>query len=205
MADATMALTANKSAINNYIDHDNEVTAFINFVKPQATLVLVGAGNDAIPLVKMGEVLGWKVLVVDGRANYANKKRFSSGCQVMVSKAEEIFSGIDIDEQTMFVLMTHNYNYDLAVLRQLINRNVSYIGILGSRAKFTRMIEELSSEGVNIENTLSKIYSPVGLDIGAENPEEIALSIVSEVQAILSGRSLVHLRQLNSLMPSPKQ
>jgi xanthine/CO dehydrogenase XdhC/CoxF family maturation factor len=67
------------------------------------------------------------------------------------------------------------------------------------------LIEELSSEGVNIENTLSKIYSPVGLDIGAENPEEIALSIVSEVQAILSGRSLVHLRQLNSLMPSPKQ
>jgi xanthine/CO dehydrogenase XdhC/CoxF family maturation factor len=205
MADATMALEAKKSAINNYIDQENEVTAFVNFVKPQATLVLVGAGNDAIPLVKMGEVLGWKVLVVDGRANYANKKRFSSGCQVMVSKAEEIFSGIDIDEQTMFVLMTHNYNYDLAVLRQLINKNVSYIGILGSRAKFTRMVDELSSEGVNIENTLSKIYSPVGLDIGAENPEEIALSIVSEVQAILSGRSLVHLRQLNSLMPSPKK
>jgi xanthine/CO dehydrogenase XdhC/CoxF family maturation factor len=191
--DVNTALQNNQSSIRKYVYDDNELTAFINTLKPQVTLVLVGAGNDAMPLVKMGEVIGWKVVVVDGRANYANKKRFTSGCQVMVSKAEEIFSSIEIDEQTMFVLMTHNYNYDLAVLRQLVLLNARYIGILGSRNKLNRMIEELSAEGIDANKELTNVYSPVGLDIGAETPEEIALSIMAEIQAILSGKSGNHL------------
>jgi xanthine dehydrogenase accessory factor len=198
LVDANIALQNNQSSIGKYIYDDNELTAFINILKPQVTLVLVGAGNDAIPLVKMGEVIGWKVVVVDGRANYANKKRFSAGCQVMVSKAEEIFSSIEIDDQTMFVLMTHNYNYDLAVLRQLILLNARYIGILGSRNKLGRMIEELSAEGIDANKELSNVYSPVGLDIGAETPEEIALSIMAEIQAVLSGKGRNHLGSQDS-------
>jgi xanthine/CO dehydrogenase XdhC/CoxF family maturation factor len=193
LVDANIALQNNQSSIRKYVYDDNELTAFINILKPQVTLVLVGAGNDAMPLVKMGEVIGWKVVVVDGRANYANKKRFSAVCQVMVSKAEEIFSSIEIDDQTMFVLMTHNYNYDLAVLRQLILLNARYIGILGSRNKLSRMIEELSAEGIDANKELSNVYSPVGLDIGAETPEEIALSIMAEIQAVLSGKGRNHL------------
>jgi xanthine/CO dehydrogenase XdhC/CoxF family maturation factor len=198
LVDVNIALQNNQSSIRKYVYDDNELTAFINILKPQITLVLIGAGNDAIPLVKMGEVVGWKVVVVDGRANYANKKRFSGGCQVMVSKAEEIFSSIEIDEQTMFVLMTHNYNYDLAVLRQLILLNAKYIGILGSRNKLSRMIEELSAEGIDANKELSNVYSPVGLNIGAETPEEIALSIMAEVQAVLSGKGGSHLGNQDS-------
>jgi xanthine dehydrogenase accessory factor len=198
LVDANIALQNNQSSIRKYVYDDNELTAFINILKPQVTLVLVGAGNDAMPLVKMGEVIGWKVVVVDGRANYANKKRFSSGCQVMVSKAEEIFSSIEIDDQTMFVLMTHNYNYDLAVLRQLVLLNARYIGILGSRNKLRRMIEELSAEGIDANKELSNVYSPVGLDIGAETPEEIALSIMAEIQAVLSGKGRNHLGSQDS-------
>ena len=198
LVDANIALQNNQSSIRKYVYDDNELTAFINILKPQVTLVLVGAGNDAMPLVKMGEVIGWKVMVVDGRANYANKKRFTSGCQVMVSKAEEIFSSIEIDDQTMFVLMTHNYNYDLAVLRQLILLNARYIGILGSRNKLRRMIEELSAEGIDANKELSNVYSPVGLDIGAETPEEIALSIMAEIQAVLSGKGRNHLGSQDS-------
>ena len=198
MVDVNTALQNNQSSIRKYVYDDNELTAFINILKPQVTLVLVGAGNDAIPLVKMGEVIGWKVVVVDGRANYANKKRFSSGCQVMVSKTEEIFSSIEINDQTMFVLMTHNYNYDLAVLRQLILLNARYIGILGSRNKLNRMVEELSGEGINANKELINVYSPVGLDIGAETPEEIALSIMAEVQAVLSGKGGNHLGSQDS-------
>ena len=198
LVDANIALQNNQSSIRKYGYDGNELTAFINILKPQVTLVLVGAGNDAIPLVKMGEVIGWKVMVADGRANYANKKRFTSGCQVMVSKAEEIFSSIEIDDQTMFVLMTHNYNYDLAVLRQLILLNARYIGILGSRNKLRRMIEELSAEGIDANKELSNVYSPVGLDIGAETPEEIALSIMAEIQAVLSGKGRNHLGSQDS-------
>jgi xanthine/CO dehydrogenase XdhC/CoxF family maturation factor len=93
----------------------------------------------------------------------------------------------------MFVLMTHNYNYDLAMLNQLLLRQVRYIGILGSRGKISRMIEELRAEKIDVDNQLSKIYSPVGLDLGAESPEEIALSIIAEIQAILSNGTGKHL------------
>jgi xanthine/CO dehydrogenase XdhC/CoxF family maturation factor len=98
----------------------------------------------------------------------------------------------------MFVLMTHNYNYDLAVLRQLILLNARYIGILGSRNKLNRMIEELGAEGINANKELSNVYSPVGLDIGAETPEEIALSIMAEIQVILSGKGGNHLGSQDS-------
>ena len=193
--DAKKALQENKSSIKNYVYDEIDLTAFINIIKPQITLVIIGAGNDAMPLVKMGELLGWKVMIVDGRPDYANTKRFSSGCQVIVSKPEKIFSSIDIDDQTLFVLMTHNYNYDLAMLRQLIIRKVRYIGLLGSRGKISRMIEELRNERMDIDSELSKIYSPVGLNLGAESPEEIALSIVAEIQTILFNGSAKHLGQ----------
>ena len=194
MADMRTVLATDNSSIKTYVNEDIELTAFINIIKPQIALILIGAGNDAIPIVKMGELLGWKVTVADGRPDYANKKRFSSGCQVVVAKPEKIFSCLDIDSQTMFVLMTHNYNYDLAMLRQLLQLDVRYIGILGSRGKISRMVEELINEGIDVEKKLSKIYSPVGIDIGAESPEEIALSIVSEIQSVLSGHPVKHLR-----------
>ena len=194
LPDVKEALVNDTSSINNYEHEDKELTAFINIIKPQVSLVIIGAGNDAIPIVKMGELLGWKVTVADGRPNYANKKRFSSGCQVVVAKPEQIFSSIDADSQTMFVLMTHNYNYDLAMLRLLMLRDVRYIGILGSGGKMSRMMEELRNEGMDINKGLSKLYGPVGLDIGAETPEEIGLSIVAEIQAVLSGHAMKHLR-----------
>ena len=192
--DAKTGLKQRESSIKNYIYEERELTAFVNLIKPQITLVVVGAGNDAMPVVKIAELLGWKVMVVDGRSNYANTKRFSSGCQVIVSKPEKIFSEINIDDQTVFVLMTHNYNYDLAMLRELIIRNVRYIGVLGSGGKMKRMIEELKEQNLNMDNELPKIFGPVGLDVGAETPEEIALSIMAEIQTVLYSGTGKHLR-----------
>jgi xanthine/CO dehydrogenase XdhC/CoxF family maturation factor len=91
--------------------------------------------------------------------------------------------------------MTHNYNYDLAMLRELIQREVRYIGILGSRGKIARMMDDLRNEGKNIDKALPHVFGPVGLDIAAETHEEIALSVVAEIQAILFGGNGKHLRQ----------
>jgi xanthine/CO dehydrogenase XdhC/CoxF family maturation factor len=193
--DANTVLSNQKSMIAKYELSGQKLTAFIHIIKPQVTLIVVGAGNDAIPLVNFGELLGWKVSVVDGRPDYANKKRFTSGCQIIVSKPEKIFSEISIDDQTVFVLMTHNYNYDLAMLRELMQRDVRYIGILGSRGKMAKMFDDLKSEGKLAEHKLPSVFGPVGLDIAAETPEEIALSIISEIQTVLSGGSGKHLRQ----------
>jgi xanthine/CO dehydrogenase XdhC/CoxF family maturation factor len=171
-------------------------TAFIEFLHPSIHLVIVGAGNDALPLVKMGELMGWPVMVVDGRPEYANSGRFASGCQVIVSKPEKALSRISIDDRTVFVLMTHNYNYDLAMLKQLINQSTRYIGVLGPKKKMDRMISELEESGVRLTKAQrSKIFGPVGFDIGAETPEEIALSIVSEIKAAMDGKEGKSLRE----------
>ena len=102
-----------------------------------------------MPVVNMADILGWETTVVDGRANYAKKERFVSACQVLVSKPEQVLEQIAIDEQTVFLLMTHNYNYDMAMLRQLLQKNVTYIGMLGPKKKRERMLNELKDEGLS--------------------------------------------------------
>jgi xanthine dehydrogenase accessory factor len=193
--DVMSAFESKTSITKNYTSEKNNTTAFIEFLSPPVFLVIVGAGNDAMPLVKMAELMGWVVTVIDGRPEYANTGRFASGCQVVVAKPEKALSKIEMDDQTVYVLMTHNYNYDLAMLKQLIHQNTSYIGVLGPKKKMDRMIAELEDEGIKLtREQSSKVYGPVGLDIGAETPEEIALAIVSEIKAVMSGRAGEFLR-----------
>jgi xanthine/CO dehydrogenase XdhC/CoxF family maturation factor len=169
--------------------------AFIEVIKPAISLVIFGAGADVLPLVNMGQLIGWECTVIDGRPNYANKDRFPAGVKVILSKAESALQYIDIDGQTVFALMTHNYNYDLEVLKQLLLRPTKYIGLLGPKKKRERLLNEIKESGMLItEQMLQSLYGPVGLDIGAETPEEIALSIVSEIKAVLSGKVAGSLR-----------
>jgi xanthine/CO dehydrogenase XdhC/CoxF family maturation factor len=167
------------SAFMNYVSATMDLTAFIELVIPPVSVVIIGAGNDVVPLVKMADVLGWETTVVDGR---------------LVSKVETVLQKISMDEETVFLLMTHNYNYDLAMLKALIARNVTYIGTLGPRQKLDRMLEEIREEGITVtQEQLEHIYGPSGLEIGAETPEEIGLSILAEIKAVLAkkeGRSL---------------
>jgi xanthine dehydrogenase accessory factor len=185
--DAEKVITEKISTFRNYVSATQDLTAFIEFVSPPVTVVIIGAGNDVVPLVKMADALGWKTIVVDGRPGLARPERFVPSCQVLVSKPEKVLEKIGIDEETVFLLMTHNYNYDLSMLRALIPRNVAYIGSLGPRQKLDRMLDELRGEGITVtQQQLETIYGPSGLDIGAETPEEIALSILAEIKAVLS-------------------
>jgi len=193
--DAQSAFENHTISFKNYISEKESYTAFIEFIKPPVSLIILGAGNDVMPLVQMADVLGWESTVVDGRPGYAKKERFTSACQVLVSKPENVLDKLTIDDQTVFLLMTHNYNYDLAMLRALLHKDVVYIGSLGPRKKLDRMLNELSEEGITLsEKQRSMIYGPVGLDIGAEAPEEIALSILSEIKAVLANKQGQSLR-----------
>ena len=190
MSDANESLACQQSSFRNYVSGKNDLTAFIEVIRPPVSLVIIGAGNDVIPVVEMGEILGWETTVIDGRANYATQDRFTGACQVLVSKPEEALEQIVIDDLTFFLLMTHNYNYDLAMLRQLLQKDVGYIGMLGPKKKRERMLNELQEEGLDFtDRQLSVLYSPVGLDIGAETPEEIALSIMAEIKSVLTLRN----------------
>lgn len=202
--DSETALTSERSLFNTYAFDGSKLTAFIEFLKPPVSLVIVGAGNDAIPLVGMASLLGWTITVVDGRANQATSQRFPLAHKVLVSKSSDVISQISCDAQTVFVLMTHNYNYDLGVLREFLHsKNSIYIGSLGPKKKLERMLADLTDDGFEItEEQISRIYGPVGLDIGAETSEEIALSVLAEIKAVLNKTPGTFLRDKQDVIHS---
>lgn len=197
MQDIKDTLTVKKSSFKSYQHNDNTFNAFLSFISPPISLVIVGAGNDAIPLQSIAETLGWEVTIVDGRHTYAKIERFSSACQIIVSKPEKVLQQIPIDEKTVFVLMTHNYNYDYAILKALLGKNIPYIGALGPKKKLDNMIADLKAENIFLnERQKNILYGPVGLELGAETPAEIALSITAEIMSVMNNKKGGSLRNL---------
>jgi len=164
--------------------------ALIQYIPPAVHLVIAGAGNDAQPLVEAADILGWETTVVDGRATHALPHRFPKATQVIVTTPGQVPAYVDIDPFTVFVLMTHNYHYDLGLLKLLIGTDTPYIGMLGPKTKLERTFRDLEQTGIIIDDLQRKrIYGPVGLHIGAETSEEIAISIISEIKAVMSGKT----------------
>jgi xanthine dehydrogenase accessory factor len=182
-----------------FLDVDIEqtnCTAFIEYIDRPVSVVIAGAGNDIQPLVEIAALLGWSVKVVDGRFHYAMPQRFPNASKVLFSRHGDILSQIKTNSQTVFLLMSHNYNYDLGFLKQIVEQEFGYIGLLGPAQKRDRMLSDLQDQGLSLtEEQLSKIHGPTGLDIGAENSTEIAVSILAEIKAFLSGRSGSPLKQ----------
>lgn len=176
---------------------DQSLTGFVEYFNTPPSLIIAGAGNDTIPLTEMASVLGWDITVVDGRTGHATRQRFPKAGKVLVSRAEDVLNHITVDERTFVLLMTHNYNYDLALLKQLLTvDDCQYVGALGPKKKLERMYTELENEGMVItDEQKAKVYGPVGLDIGAETSEEIALSVLAEIKAVLGKRAGFSLRQ----------
>lgn len=193
LLDAEDVLNHGNTTTKTYFYQGN-YTCFIELLQPAVSLVIAGAGNDAIPLVQMAKVLGWEVTVVDGRANYATVERFPLADKLIIAKPAEVTKQVPVDERTVFMLMTHNYNYDTTLLACLLKKPTAYIGVLGPKKKLKRMLEEIASASVTPENIENQVYGPAGLDIGSENAEEIALAILSEIQAVLNNRSAGSLR-----------
>ncbi|MCC8409453.1 XdhC family protein [Mucilaginibacter sp. UR6-1] len=167
--------------------YKNGYTCFIELLEPAVSLIIAGAGNDALPLVEIAKVLGWTVTLADGRANYNTPERFPIADKRIIAKPEAVMKELQPDERTVFMLMTHNYNYDLALLEQLLPLNPPYIGVLGPKKRLDRMIEELTSSLLSAKIP-ENLHGPAGLDLGSENAEEIALSIVAEIQSVMKQR-----------------
>lgn len=196
-ANASAALAGRQSSIQDCHGY----TAFIECVSPLISLVIIGAGNDAIPLTRIAAVLGWPVTVIDGRPKYALPERFPLAKQVIVAKPAEVLKHLQLDQWTAFVLMTHNYNYELGLLKELLPLDLPYIGLLGPKKKLERMLEELEEQGIALTaKNLETIHGPVGLDIGSETAEEIALSVTAEIKAVFSARNGRSLKYKTSLI-----
>ncbi|AET66943.1 xanthine and CO dehydrogenases maturation factor, XdhC/CoxF family [Desulfosporosinus orientis DSM 765] len=143
-------------------------------------LLILGAGHIAVPLAAMAKMVGYEVTVVDDRLSFANAYRFPTADRILCDDFERALDELIINPQTFVVIITRGHRYDKLCLRKVINQSASYTGMIGSRRRVKAMLTELEEEGIPSE-TLQKLYSPIGLKIGAETPEEIAVSILSEL------------------------
>ncbi|MFD2932318.1 XdhC family protein [Spirosoma flavum] len=160
---------------------------FIERIDPGIELVIFGAGYDVVPVAKLARDLGWQVTVTDDCVAHLSPKRFPVATCVLYADRQAVTDQLTITNRTAAVLMSHNFNYDRAVLQKLLATDVPYIGMLGPRKRFDKMQAEFEKDGLNFSETaLSRVHAPIGLDLGAETPDEIALSIMAEIKAFFT-------------------
>ena len=189
--DARTAMDERSSRVVSYpvpgmAQPDGRILVFHEVLEPQPQLLIVGAGHIAVPLAHYGKTLGFEVVVLDDRDKYANRERFPDADQVMAADFGGTLQDFPLTAATYVVIITRAHTYDEESLRLILNKPTAYIGMIGSRRRVQTVLRTLAGEGYDRER-LSAIHAPIGLDIGSETPEEIALAIIAEVVAVRRG------------------
>jgi xanthine/CO dehydrogenase XdhC/CoxF family maturation factor len=195
IAEGGASLAARESTPVAHTAPYGEVRAFLRVLEPPVRLLLCGAGDDGQPVARTAINLGWRVWVMDHRAAFATPERFPGADRVLVTPAGTLPSDFLVDARTVAVIMNHHYPADSAWLNLLAPLPLPYIGLLGARHRTARLLRDgnLPAPG---PGGLEHLYAPAGLDIGAEGPEAIALSIIAEAQAVLANRPGGRLRDV---------
>lgn len=169
---------------------------FHQTVEPPLSLAVFGAGDDAMPLVRFAKELGWHVVVADPRAEFATRGRFPLADRITVAPAAELVTKASVETGAAAVVMTHHYAHDVPLLRELLGRNLCYVGLLGPKKRAERILDDLARGGlVPSMEQMQRLHAPVGLDLGADTPAEVAVSIVAEIRAALGNRNARPLRE----------
>lgn len=159
-------------------------------------LVIVGGGHVGLALAELGEALGYGITVIDDRPEFANRERFPMAEHVVVEEPAEAFAQVALDESAYVVLVSRGHRVDEEALRQVVGRGAAYVGMIGSRRRTATVLRHMLEEGVD-PASVGQISTPIGLDIGAETPEEIAVSILAEITMLrrgATGRRMVERR-----------
>lgn len=162
---------------------------YIETHAPPERLLIVGAGHIAVPLARLGLLLGYRVTVLDDREEFAAEERFHDGVAVVHTDfTRDPFAGITIDGRTCIALVTRGHRWDFDCLRRLVDAAAAprYIGMIGSRRRVRAAFEALLAAGTS-RDVLARIHAPIGIEIGAETPEEIAVAIAAELVAVRRG------------------
>lgn len=160
---------------------------FIEGFPPPPELIVVGAGHIAIPLTTFAKTLNYHVVVIDARAAFATKERFPHADEIIVEWPDEVLEKMELYPSTSIAVLTHDPKFDEPTLKVVLSKNVGYIGAIGSRKTSQERAERLKKIGVS-EEQLQRIHGPIGLNIGATEPEEMALAIMAEIVAAKHGR-----------------
>jgi len=167
-------------------------SVFFDVLVPPPQLVVLGAGDDAQPLVRFAADVGFRVVVVDRRPGYLTVDRFPAAAALIDSGGDALDDALALDAECYAVVMNHNFADDQAYLRALLKTPVGYVGMLGPRQRTDRMLRNLAAEGPTDEG---RVYGPVGLDIGTDGAEQVALAVIAEILAVRSGRRARSLRE----------
>ncbi|GAB3771041.1 XdhC family protein [Spirosoma horti] len=185
--DMNDVFSTGKPLTRTYTVSSGSAEVFIERIDPGIELVIFGAGYDVIPVAKMARELGWQVTVTDDCIAHLSPKRFPVATCVLYADREAVIDKLTITNRTAAVLMSHNFNYDRAVLEKLLTTDIPYIGMLGPRKRFDKMQDEFRKDGLHFSAaSLDRVHAPIGLDVGAETPDEIALSIMAEIKAFFT-------------------
>jgi len=167
-----------------------QMDVFLEPILPQETLYLFGAGHMSQSTAAMGKMLGFRVVVIDPRPEYNNTERFPNADLLTVEEYENAFQRLNVDEDSYIVIYTTGHVLDEQCLRFAAGTTAKYIGMIGSKKKVKEVKERLLQKGIS-QKHLDKVYAPIGIEIGAETPEEIAVSILAEIiKAKRIGKSL---------------
>ncbi|MBW4874892.1 MAG: XdhC family protein, partial [Paeniclostridium sp.] len=167
------------------------IKGYIKVFKPKPKILIIGAGHVGSALYKISKTLDFYSIIVDDRDEFANKQRFKDANEVYSGDIGKILQSINLNDNTYVVIATRGYEKDIEALRVIIDKDVSYIGMIGSKKKWRTLQSELLSEGVD-ENLLNSVYSPVGLNISSNDIDEIAFGIMAEILLVKNKGELSH-------------
>ena len=193
VADALAMLARDDRGIRAYATPIGDVEVFVETFPPPPTMYIVGAVHIAIPLVTFGQTLGFRVVVVDARGAFATPERFAHADELIMAWPDEALAKLAPDSATSVVVLTHDPKFDQPALLAALQTPARYIGAIGSRGTNEQRRADLREQGVDDE-ALARIFAPIGLDLGAETPAEIALAIMAEIVAAGRHRHGGHLR-----------
>lgn len=182
--------SAGRSATVTVDTESGAVDVFVDVLAPAPDLLVFGRQRDVAPVCSLGREAGFRVRVVTGRGGQADADRFPDAHEVLPTRAPDVADAVDAPAHTYALLMSHNFVDDRLALDSLLDTDVGYIGLMGPRKRFEEMREEFAAEDDPLdESALARVATPVGLDLGGDHPNQIALSAVAEVLAVHNGRS----------------
>ena len=165
-----------------------ELSVLADVIEPEPRLIIIGSGNIAVPLAKLGQAAGFKIVVIDDEPKHSTKGQFPMAEQVIVGNYAKSLIEYKMGSGDYAVVAHGEPEHDFAATKLLLGKNLAYVGLLGSKKKIELLTERLKAEGV-VEQQLATLHAPVGLDIGAETPEEIGVSVLAEIIKIKRTRS----------------
>jgi xanthine dehydrogenase accessory factor len=166
-----------------------QMEVYIDPIAPAPALYIIGAGHVGYHLARFAHDAGFRIHVIDDREKFANRERFPSAASVVVDDIPAWLHGAEIPASACVVVVTRGHTHDFDALRALGARDLRYLGLIGSRAKVARLFDALSAEGMPRE-CLDRVHAPIGLDIGAITPAEIAVAILAELIAVRHGKDV---------------